>query len=413
MKKKLLSLVLALCLLAASSSFALAETEITFWTGLSGALDESLQKIVADFNASQDEYVVTAEYQGSYYDIAAKIQAAVISGDEPDIVQMECTRVIMFAEYEIFEELTDELAEYGIDRSQFYDGFLADCDWGEGLYAIPFNRSTPMFYYNKTLFDELGLEVPTTWEEMHETAKAIAIPGERWGCEIPIDFWFYECMILQSGGSFLNEDNTDIGFNNEAGTAPLYFWREMIEDGSMKAPPGAEYNAWEAARSDFAAGTTAMIMTSTGDVSTLRQICDFELGMAFLPANEKHAACTGGANVAVLAGHEDKMDGIMAFLKYATSPEVAGWWAANTGYVPTGDAAAQTEVYQEYLSSFPMGETSLKQMDTAASQAILTEWNEICSTFIQPAIQRTIEQADYTPEQAVQDISDQVRNLLG
>lgn len=172
--KKTLSLLLALCMVMSLCviTTAVAEPkEIVFWTGLSGNLGESVQYIVDGFNASQDEWKVVAEYQGSYYDIAAKLQTAVVTGDEPDIVQSECTRVSMFSQYGIYEELTDECAEYGVDISALYPGFMADCDWGEGLYALPFNRSTPMFYYNKTLFDENGLTAPTTWEELHEIAK--------------------------------------------------------------------------------------------------------------------------------------------------------------------------------------------------------------------------------------------------
>ena len=350
--------------------------EIVFWTGLSWNLGDAVQQIVDGFNASQDEWKVVAEYQGSYYDIAAKLQAAVVTGDEPDIVQCECTRISMFSQYGIFEELTDACEEYGVDISHLYEGFMADCDWGEGLYALPFNRSTPMFYYNKTLFDENGLTAPTTWDELHETAKKLSIPDTRWGFEVPIDYWFYQCFIKQSGGEIMNEDNTDIGFNNESGWAPIEWLRSMLEDGSMKAPPGAEFNSWEAARNDLATGVTTMIITSSGDLMTLIQSCDFEVGTAFLPANESYGVMTGGANIAVLAGHDDKMEGIMKFLAYVIDPDNAGWWAAETGYVPTSDAAAQSEVYQEYLNTYAAGSTALDQMQYATNQPTIPQFVE-------------------------------------
>lgn len=413
--KRSLALLLALCmmvvLLPMTNAFA-EPTEITFWTGLSGNLGDSVQKIVDDFNASQSEYKVVAEYQGSYYDIAAKIQAAVVSGDEPDIVQMECARIVLFADYDIFMDLTDAVKQYGIEPDSFYKGFMVDCDWGEGLYAIPFNRSTPMFYYNKTLFDENGLTAPTNWDELHEVAKKLSIPDERWGFEVPIDFWFYCCFIKQSGSEIMNEDNTEIAFDNEGGQASLRLIREMIDDGSMKAPPGAEYNAWEAARSDLAAGITTMIMTSSGDLKTLMNSCDFEVGTAFLPANTNYGVATGGANVAVLAGHEDKLDGIMAFLKYITSPDVAGWWAANTGYVPTSEAAANSAVYQEYLNALPAGVTALKQMEYAFNQPVIAEWSDIANNIIQVGIQKCIQDKDYTPEIATATMAEQVKTLL-
>ena len=408
-----LSLILSLATMGMFVAHAEEPTEIIFWTALSGKNGDAIQHLADEFNASQTQWKVSPEYQGTYYDITAKLQAAVVSGETPEITQMECARTVMFANYGIFEDISAAAEEYGLDTSGFYPVFMQDCDWGEGLYALPFNRSTPMFYYNKTLFDENGLTAPTNWEELHETAKALSIPNERWGFEVPIDNWFYSCFVVQSGGSLMNEDKTDIGFNNESGWAGIELLRSMLADDSMKAPPGAEYSSWEVARSDFASGISAMIMTSTGDVASLRSTCDFELGMAFLPANERYAAVTGGANVAVLAGHEDKMEGIMAFLKFLTSPESAGWWAATTGYVPTSEAASEVEIYHSYLEEFPMGAVTLQQLEYAACQGLIPEWPEIINEFVQSALERCIEDESYTPQQATQDVSNQTRELLG
>ena len=307
--KKLVSLFLALLMVLSFGLLTAASAEpkeIVFWTALAGAYNDVIQNICADFNATQDEWKVVPEYQGNYYDIAAKLQASLLDGSEPDIVQMECSRTPLFSDYGAFAELSDMLANVGLDAKEyFYDGFMVDCDWGEGLYALPFNRSTPMFYYNKTLFDEMGLTAPTTWDELHETAKKLSIPGERWGFEVPIDQWFFCCFVRESGGELMNPEKTQLTVNNEAGAASLHWMRDMIEDGSMKAPPGSEYNGYEAARSDLSAGITTMIISSTGDLGTLRKICDFEVGTAFLPGNPNYGVVTGGANVCVLADHDD------------------------------------------------------------------------------------------------------------
>jgi len=93
--KKLVSLVLALCMVLSMGMFTAASaepTEIVFWTALSGNYDGVIQQICADFNASQDKWKVVAEYQGNYYDIAAKLQAALLDGSEPDIVQESQSR---------------------------------------------------------------------------------------------------------------------------------------------------------------------------------------------------------------------------------------------------------------------------------------------------------------------------------
>lgn len=101
-----------------------------FWTALAGAYNDVIQNICADFNATQDEWKVVPEYQGNYYDIAAKLQASLLDGSEPDIVQMECSRTPLFSDYGAFAELSDMLANVGLDAKEyFYDGFMVDCDW--------------------------------------------------------------------------------------------------------------------------------------------------------------------------------------------------------------------------------------------------------------------------------------------
>lgn len=392
-------------------------TEVVFWTSMSGGMGEAVDKIVSDYNASQDKVHVTVEFQGNYYDMAAKLQTAVTSGEMPHVAQLEMGRTKMFADYGVLQDMTDLAKEAGLDASMFYDGLMSCCDWGEGLYALPFNRSTPMFYYNKDMFKEVGLDPetpPKNWDELKEYAAKLSIPDERWGYEMPIDAWFYEAFIMQSDGRILNEDETDIGFNDVTGIEPLGMWKSMISEGIMKAPPGKEYNSYEAARSDFAAGITAMIVTSSGDLGTLTNSCDFEIGTCFLPANKRFGVPTGGANVVMMAGRDEDTDATMDFLKYLTSPEVAAYWSTKTGYVPSSKAASETSVYQEFIAANDNAKTALEQMQyTDIPRPINENYPQIHAEIMMTEIQRCIEEASYTPEAAVAAISEQTKALLG
>lgn len=392
-------------------------TEVLFWSSMSGDMGETLDKIVSDYNASQSAVHVTVEFQGNYYDMAAKLQTAVTSGESPHIAQLEMGRTKMFADYGVLQDMTEPAKEAGLDVGMFYEGLMNSCDWGEGIYALPFNRSTPMFYYNKDMFTEVGLDPedpPETWEELKEYAAKLSIPNERWGYEMPIDAWFYEAFIMQSDGRILNEDETDIAFNNETGIKPLALWKDMISEGIMKAPPGKEYNSYEAARSDFSAGITGMIVTSSGDLNTLTTSCEFEVGTCFLPKNLRFGVPTGGANVVMMAGHEDDTAATMDFLKYLTSPEVSAYWSTQTGYLPSSQAASETETYQEFISAHDNAKTALEQMEyTDIPRPVNEDYPQIHSEIMMTEIQRCIEEADYTPEQAVAAISEQTKALLG
>ena len=182
----------------------------------------------------------------------------------------------------------------------------------------------------------------------------------------------------------------------------------------MKAPPGKEYNSYEAARSDFAAGITGMIIVSSGDLGTLTSSCQFDFGTAFLPKNTRFGVPTGGANVVMLAGHDEDAAATMDFLKYLTSADVAGLWASKTGYVPSSEAAANSKVYQDFLAGNDRGKTALAQLKdyTDIPRPINENYPQIHAEIMMTEIQRCIEEPSYTPQQAVQAISDQTKALL-
>lgn len=392
-------------------------TEVVFWSAMSGVNNEAQQKIIDDYNASQNKVHVSAVFQGSYYDMIAKVTAAVAGGETPHLAQIEMASIKMLADYGILTDMTQLAKNAGLDTNAFYPGLMSSCDWGEGLYAMPFNRSTPMFYYNKDMFKEAGLDPdqgPRNWTELRDFARKLSIRDQRWGYEQPIDAWFYEAFLMQSGAQILNAGQTDIAYNNEAGTRPLALWKAMIAEGSMKAPPGKEYNSWEAARSDFAAGIAGMIVCSAGDMGSLKASCKFEIGTCFLPANTRYGAPTGGANLVMLTGHEQDGPGVMDFLKYLTSPEPAAYWSMRTGYVCTSPAAAQTGTFQDYVAANPNAKTVLDQLEkyTDIPRPINARYPQIHSEIEMTEIQRCIENPNVTPEMAVQAISDQVRTLL-
>lgn len=390
--------------------------EIVFWSALSGSLGEALQQVVDNYNASQDKVFVVNEFQGNYYEIAAKIQAGLAGGDTPNVTMMSGSRVKLFGDLGAWVDCTELFPKAGINFDDFYPGFTFQLDYGEGQFGLPYNCSTPLFYYNKEMFKEAGLDPevgPQTWDELKEFAQKLTIPGERYGYEQPMDVWFYECFICQQGLNMLNEDATDIGFNNADGAAPIYMWLDMIANGTMKAPAGQEYNSYEAARLDFSSGKAAMILGSTGDTTTLNNSCDFEVGTCFLPAGKSFGTSGGGTHLCPLVGHEEELEATLDFMRFATSPEQAGLFASLTGYIPTSPAAAESEVYQEYLATTPNGRTALEQMEYAHPIPVHTSYAQIKDEIITSELQRCIEsKGEYTPEMALQAMSDRTKELL-
>ncbi len=182
----------------------------------------------------------------------------------------------------------------------------------------------------------------------------------------------------------------------------------------MKIPSGQEYNSWESARTDFASGTTAMIVSSTGDLGTLRKSCEFEVGTAFLPAKVRYGVPVGGANLMMVDGvPQEQSDGAFELIKFLSTPDVSARWSMATGYVPVKKSVVDTDTWKNYVAEIPAAQTAVDQMEyTDIPRPAIPQYNEIHTVVEMNAIQKCILEDGYTPEQCVADIKTQVEALL-
>ncbi|MBQ7902430.1 MAG: ABC transporter substrate-binding protein [Oscillospiraceae bacterium] len=373
--KKLLALVLAAVMAfslvaCGGGSEAGGETEgpvtIEFWHSMGSSTGELVQEIVDEFNASQDEVIVNAIYQGDYNAAGTKLQAAVSGGNAPHVVQIEITRVGFYAEEGLLMDLApfDE-ADDEFNAEDMYAGVM-DFSWYDGkLVSLPNGRSCPVMYYNADALKAAGFEkAPETWDELRAASKAVCKDGSL-GYGISLgDSWYYLAMMLTAGGQVYNEEGNGIGFAGEAGEKPLQLWLDMLADGSAFIPEGEDYASNSALRNAFMAGQCNIIMQSSAQYRGLADNSDFEVGVAYIPKLTNFAAIPGGSNLVAFEGMSDaEAEATWKFMKYMCSADVAGKYAAGTGYLPTSEAALNSDVYQAKLAEYPHLDVAVEQLE--------------------------------------------------
>ncbi|MBN3524019.1 ABC transporter substrate-binding protein [Paenibacillus apiarius] len=388
--------------------------EIDFWYSLGGKNGELIEQMVSDFNAAQDTVIVKPAYQGDYYTNHSKVLAAVAAGNQPDVTMIEVASVGAFADAKVIEPLTS----YTQGKEKDYiEGLMGNSYWKDELYAIPFNRSTPLLYLNKALLQEAGLspDGPKTWQELEEFSRKLTNQegGKtvRYGFSTPIDIWFYEALVFQSGGSILTEDNKQLALHNEAGKAPLEFWSRMIKEGIMKNPPGEKYNAWDVAKQDFVNGQVAMIFTSTGDLKGLKETAKFDVGTAFLPANKDYGAPTGGANLAVLAkSSAEEKQAAWKFIEWMTGAEQTIRWSQGSGYMPVSKSAVESDTLKQAFAKDPNFKVAIDQLQYGKARPMVPGYKEL-QEVIMTEIQRVV-LGQATPDEALQAATEKANKLL-
>ncbi len=344
---------------------------VSLWYSYGGKNRQVLETLVGRFNQSQQEHYVHAVYQGDYFEGLAKLRTALAAGAAPTLSHVIGEVVPYLAQAGVLEPLAD----YPEARNLELIAELAqEKSWVGGdthpLVALPFNRSTPIAYLNGQQFSEAGAAPPTTWQELRETAKAMTRrQGERierhgFGC--PVNWWFWVALMGQAGGQVIEPDGT-VSLGGDAGVRAIEFWQTLVHrDGSMKLPPGRDYDAWEATNRDFLAGKTALIWSSTAFLKYLEENARFPVVAAPLPAGVRRAVPTGGTHWVLLrqAPAQAKRSA-WAFLRYMHQPEQVIEWSTSTGYLPVTRPSVELLERNGYYQRHPNARVALTQLDVA------------------------------------------------
>ena len=185
------------------TAVAAEPVQLSFWypVDLGGGLAKVIDGMVADFNKAHPDIHVTATYTGNYDVTLQKIQAAKLAGTLPDVAVTEISSVPVLAALGAAQPLDDLIAGSGgkqfLDR--FWPSMLLNCGYNGKIYGVPFQRSTPVMYYNKDAFAAAGLDPekpPLTWDELATPRK-----NSRRGRAIASHAGASNCRSKRSTGS--------------------------------------------------------------------------------------------------------------------------------------------------------------------------------------------------------------------
>jgi sn-glycerol 3-phosphate transport system substrate-binding protein len=344
--------------------------EITYWGSWSGVLGDAEQEVVKRFNESQTDVKVNYQYQGSYEDTAQKLTAALAAKQTPDVSALSDVWWFKFYLNNVIAPLNDLIAANNLDPNDYVDSL-----WIEGVrkdvqYWIPFARSTPLFYYNKDMYQEAGLEgPPKTWTEF-ATDMAPKLVKKDGGTTSQYAFahqtgasyaaWVFLPVAWAFGGGYSTPD-FEITINQPATVEAGEFFRKSVEDGWAYEP--------KAAQTDFENGLVASMLASTGGLTEVEENSKFNVGTAFLPEEKQFGCCTGGAGLSILsASPAEKQQAAFKYIAFATSPEITTYWSQATGYMPVRKSAVTSQAMQDFFTQHPNFKVAVDQLPKTQPQ---------------------------------------------
>jgi sn-glycerol 3-phosphate transport system substrate-binding protein len=376
----------------------------SLWFSYGGKNREVLLELVDRFHGAQPRFRIHPTYQGDYFEGLAKLRTAMAARAAPTLTHVVGEVVPYLWEAKVLEPLAEGLeqaaAAMGLGPLDLVRPLAQEGTFVGGgerpLCALPFNRSTPIAYYHKALFRELGLRPPRTWEEMVAVARAATVRDAggavtRWGFQCPVDWWFWVAMVGQAGGEIVAPDGTPT-LGGDAGVRALTLWQRMVhEERVMKPPPGRDYNAWQAANTDFLAGRTAMIWTSTAFLRYLEDNARFEVGAAPLPGDVRTSVPTGGTFFVMPTGAAPaEREAGLAFLRWMMAPEQANEFATRTGYIPVNAAGVAELERNGYYAKHDNDRVALDQLQSATPWPWSTSLFRLQREAVQPRLEEAV-----------------------
>ena len=330
---------------------ALAKTEIQWWHAHTGFLGEKVNEITTKFNKSQTEYEVKAVYKGSYPETLTAGIAAYRAKTHPHIIQVfevgTQTMLSSGAIYPVYELMKDQGIK--INWADFISVVKSYYSYKGNLYSMPFNSSTAILYYNKSIFKKAGLKSekpPATFDEIEKCSKAVVLSGaSKIGFTTAWPSWILmENMHAWHDQPFSDQDNgfaglaTQLKINGKLGTQILDLLSRWKDEGIFT------YSG-RGSRGDqpIINGEAAIGLASTALVGTLTKTAKFEWGTGDLPRITGYPignSIIGGASLWVMKGHKkEEYKGVAKFFEFLGKTEQQAWWHAETGYLPISNSA--------------------------------------------------------------------------
>jgi sn-glycerol 3-phosphate transport system substrate-binding protein len=343
---------------------------------MGGTNGETLQGLVEQF---QSETGIDANlvFQDSYEGVLTNMLGALDSGEVPDVAQIDSLFAQQVLGTDAVEPVENLLSDdYPVD--DFLPNVTSFFTIDGTLSSMPFNNSNCILYYNRTAFEEAGLDPdspPTTLEEVRSYSETLVDEGVTdAGITWPNHVWFVETFYSVDGQFLLDAQNghdgqpTTMLTDNSTARSLYEWWNGMAQDG-LFSNPGIE--AWGEATSTFLTGNAAMLMTSTASVTGVRQGAEengFEVDNAFYPTidGDRIGPVIGGASWFVPSGlPANRQEDIGSFLEFMGRPESQITWHQGTGYYPIRQSAIDQLETEGWFEENPMYRTAFDQLTQA------------------------------------------------
>ncbi len=372
--------------------------ELTFYypVAVAGPITQLIDGYITKFEAANPDIKVNAVLSGGYGDTLTKIQTTIKGGGTPpDVAVLLSTDLYSLVDSDAIMPLDDYIKAAGGDSftSDFYPAYLANSNYQNHIWSLPFQRSIPVLYYNKDMFKAAGLDDskgPANYAEMVADAQKLTKPdGSQWGIEISSDgipYWLFQSFVIGGGSNVFTAPNK-VTFDTPQVAQALQDFADLSN--KAKVMPSGILQ-WANMPNDFVNGKTAMIWHSSGSLTNILKQAKFNVGVSYTVGENGYGAPTGGGNLYMMKGiPADHQAAAWKFIQFMTSVDIQADWSINTGYVASRQSAYATQAMKDHITQVPQAAVAPAGLQYAGPE-LATHNNAQIQKFLGDAVQAVL-----------------------
>ena len=356
--------------------------EINFYHTMGANLRAVLERYIVKFQKLYPNITVVNETIGSYDDVRDQIQTEIIGGRQPNLAYCYPDHVALFNQAGAVQSLNDFLPDgYYNDvtitrkdgtevslnlttdeKNDFIKGYYDEgfkFDDGSKMYTLPFLKSTEVLYYNKTVFNELGLSEPKTWDDLEHICEVLK---ENYPNCVPFGYdseanWFIT-MCEQLGTPYTSSSGEHFLFDtpeNRAFVEKFKTWKSKGYFTTQSLLEGKYTSTLFVKAKD---GGSFMSIGSSAGATNQRPASEegkypFEVGITSIPQvnPEKPKVISQGPSVCIFKkSNPQEVLASWLFIKYlTTNPDFQAEFSDASGYVPVLNSVLENDIYKDYM----------------------------------------------------------------
>ncbi|CAM3384179.1 ABC transporter substrate-binding protein [Isoptericola cucumis] len=340
--------------------------EIEVWTWAQG-----YDKAAEAFNAAHDDVQVTyTEIEPGAKGGYDKIRNAIKAGSAPCLAQVGYETMPSFASEGNLLDVTEFAAA---DADAYAPAGWSGVTVGDRVYAAPQDQGPMVLFYNKDVFAEHGIEVPTTWDEYRAAGEKLKEAGVALtGTYEDFD---YTGFAWQAGAPWYAVADGQWSITNDSpeNQEVAAYWQGLVDDGLVGA--GIWSDEWAAGLSDGSIATIAGAAWFKGILKDSAAGAAGRWAVAPLPtweAGETVTGNVGGSGTAVLAGCENPEAAWEVAHFMSTDPTAVDAVIEGAGILPASVEGLKSDLLTQGDDYF--GGQVVDEVAIAASADVAEGW---------------------------------------